>query len=147
RFGDVGFGVTWRQLDAALAGMAFVMSLLWLMVGNDPGIGLWFFLVGTGAGAIGTHLRAREGAPSSAARAPVTAVRGRLNPAGRPALAGAAALLAGSFLPMLQLRTGIPGLSLNLSAWSTTYYFPITILPVACGLVIAGHILFTTFGN
>jgi hypothetical protein len=70
----------------------------------------------------------------------------KLTPAAITILASAAVVLIGSFLDFYELDLGPFG-SEGASAWSGDLFFPVTIIPVLCGLAMAIHIGMTAFGN
>jgi hypothetical protein len=60
-------------------------------------------------------------------------------------LAGGVAVLVGSFLDFYELDLGIASASAN--AWDGDLYFPVTIIPVLCGVVMALQVALTTFAD
>jgi len=66
----------------------------------------------------------------------------KVTPAGIVILVGGVVVLVGSFLDFYKF-----GGSIGFSAWSGDPYFPITIIPVLCGLAMALQVGLTSFAN
>ncbi len=124
---------TWPHLFVAISFFGTVMALAWLFVPSNPGAGLYAMALGSVVMFVGavSELRAasrRLHVWSPPPRSGATPTRGDF-----VALAGGALMLIGSFLAFFEL----PALSLSFSAWSRDYLFPVTAIPVVCGIVIA----------
>jgi hypothetical protein len=73
-------------------------------------------------------------------------VKQQLTPSGIVILVAAGVMLLASFLAFWEID--LPGLpEISYSAWSTDLFFPVTIIPVVCGLVMAAHVALTGFAN
>ncbi|MGH8978487.1 MAG: hypothetical protein ACRDV7_10465, partial [Acidimicrobiia bacterium] len=69
-----------------------------------------------------------------------------LTPSGIVILVAAAVMALGSFLPFWELD--IPGGIGDTTAWtSRLFFFPVTFLPVLCGVVMALHVGLTSFAG
>lgn len=62
-------------------------------------------------------------------------------------LGGAFAVLIGSFLDFWEFNNPFGGGSVGYSAWSGDLFFPVTIIPVLCGVAMALHVALTTFAD
>lgn len=69
----------------------------------------------------------------------------KLTPAAIVILAGGVVVLLGSFLNFYEVS--FFGQSEGRSAWSGDLFFPVTIIPVLCGVAMALHVALTAFGN
>lgn len=69
--------------------------------------------------------------------------KSKLTPAAIVILAGGVVVLLGSFLDFYEFSFG--PLSEGFSAWSGDAFFPVTIIPVLCGVAMAAHIALTAF--
>lgn len=107
--------------------------------GIDPGVGAWLGSVGAAALAVGTFMRRKE------LDHPMTpddqGATGETRNAAYAVLGGAAAILLGSILDIFKF----PDEAGN-SAW-TTGLFPLTLLPVFLGLVVAVPVGLEITGN
>jgi hypothetical protein len=65
----------------------------------------------------------------------------KLTPAGIVILASGAVMLVASFLDFWSKG------SFGENAWSGDLFFPVTIIPVLCGVVMAVHVALTAFGS
>jgi hypothetical protein len=69
----------------------------------------------------------------------------KLTPSGIVILGAAAIMAFGSFLPFWELD--FPGAGDDPTAWTSRFFFPVTILPVLCGAVMALHVVLTSFAS
>ena len=144
----VALGLTWRQLHLALGALAFVMALFWIIAAFHTGIGLWLMLLGTASCTVGAYMRMQE-VPAEPPNSFVPE-HGKVSPAGITLLSGAGVVLIGSFLAFEKISFGITGVATvnkSFSAWSGDLFFPVTIIPVLCGLVIGIHLAVATWAN
>jgi hypothetical protein len=62
-------------------------------------------------------------------------------------LGGAFVVLIGSFLDFWSFDVGPFGGDAGFSAWSGDLFFPVTIIPVLCGVAMGLHVALTTFAD
>jgi hypothetical protein len=71
----------------------------------------------------------------------------KLSPANIVILVAGAVMLVASFLDFFEIDFGAFGGSRGFSAWDGDLFFPVTIIPVLCGVAMALHVALSSFGN
>jgi hypothetical protein len=138
---------TWPQLLVVVSKFGTLMAAAWIIVIEDREAGLWVMTIGSLVMTIGAvadrHASTRSlhlyNAPASG--------REELSKANLVILVGAAAMILGSFLAFWKLNVPTPFAGLadadgrlldtSFNAWNRDYFFPVTIIPVLCGAVMA----------
>jgi hypothetical protein len=142
---EVGLGFTWRRLQAALGALALLMMVAWVFVPPRRSAGLWVMLAGAAVVCAATIARARrEPEAAAASRPPATG----LTPGGIALLAGAAALVVGSFLDFWKVTSTAAGFGGGFDAWSLRLGFaPVSLIPVGFAVVLAVYVLVADVGR
>jgi len=137
-------GFAWPQIYIALGLFGCAMSVAWIFAAADPGDGLYVMAIGCAVMTVGAALVERGRAKYERVLVSVPSIaRKTLTRPSIVILAAGALIVVGSVLAFWTIEGS--GFSVSLSAWNDDLpFYPVTIVPVACGVLMALHVLLSS---